>query len=204
MNPAWKNKIKWGLIILCCFIFILCIEHIFSEFTTSFDQSVYQFVHQWSSPTMTILFKMITEFGNIFAFLGITLAVVILLKRKRYIALILGNLGLVVILNQLLKVLFVRPRPLHLALIKETGYSFPSGHAMASVAFYGFLIYILWKTNVERSVKIIVTGLLSILVLLIGISRIYLGVHYASDILAGFSLSVIYLIFATKFSKKYL
>lgn len=204
MNEVKKRHIKWFIITICCIIFILCMVHAFTNLTTSFDKDIYHLIHRLSNPSMTLIFKIITEFGNIFAFILITGIAVLLLKKKRYILLILGNLGVVVLLNQFLKLLFVRPRPLHLAIIKETGYSFPSGHAMASVAFYGFLIYILWETKQERSVKIILTIILALLVLLIGISRIYLGVHYASDIVAGFSLSVIYLIFMTHWSKKYL
>lgn len=204
MDSIKKRNIKWLIVIICCITFTLCMEHVFPNATKSFDTNIYNLVHQLASPTTTLIFRIITEFGNVFAFLGITVATVLLLKKKKYMILILGNLGLIALLNHILKSIFIRPRPLHIALIKETGYSFPSGHAMASVAFYGFLIYILWQTKQKRSVKIVVTALLSILVLFIGISRIYLGVHYASDILAGFSLSIIYLIIMTKLSANYL
>lgn len=204
MSKERKKNIKWLLIIICCFTFVLCIEHVFQAETAFFDQNVYQVIHKLESSSTTLLFKIITQFGNLPAFLGITVVAALLARKRKYFVLILGNLGIVVLLNQILKLMFLRPRPLHLALIKETGYSFPSGHAMASCAFYGFLIYMLWQTKQERSVKIVVTVLLAILVLLIGISRIYLGVHYASDILAGFSVSIVYLIVMTKVSAKYL
>lgn len=195
-----KRKIKFIIAILCCIIFVSCT----TELTSLIDTYLYELICKLKNPMMTILFRIITEFGNIFAFLSITAVAVLLLKKRRYIILILGNLGFIILFNQGLKLLFSRPRPIHLALIKETGYSFPSGHAMASMAFYGFLIYILWQTKVKRSVKIGMTALLWLLILLIGISRIYLGVHYASDVIAGFSLSVVYLMIMTKLSAKYL
>ena len=106
------------------------------------------------------------------------------------------------IINKILKAIFVRPRPNVLRLIKQGGYSFPSGHAMASMTFYGFLIYLIIKSNINKNIKILLTSLLTILILLIGISRIYLGVHYASDILAGYLVSIIYLILFTSVINK--
>ena len=87
-----------------------------------------------------------------------------------------------------------RPRPEDFRLIEETGYSFPSGHSMASMAFYGLIIYFAFKYVKNKNAKIIICTILSLLVLLIGISRIYLGVHYASDVIAGFVLSIAYLV----------
>ena len=81
-------------------------------------------------------------------------------------------------------------------IIEESGYIFPSGHSMASMAFYGFIIFLVWK-YVKTNKKWIYTIVLSLLILLIGISRIYLGVHYASDVLAGFILTLAYLIIFT-------
>ena len=87
-----------------------------------------------------------------------------------------------------------RVRPVGIALIEQGGYSFPSGHSMMAFAFYGFIIYLINKSNMAKKKKIVITTLLSILILLIGVSRIYLGVHFASDVLGGFILSLIHLI----------
>ena len=95
-------------------------------------------------------------------------------------------------LNYILKLIFSRTRPIDINIITETGYSFPSGHAMISLAIYGFLAYLLWKSDYKY--KKIGVSLLVLLIVLIGISRIYLGVHYTSDVIAGFIVSLGYLL----------
>lgn len=111
---------------------------------------------------------------------------------------------IVFILNTILKNIFERPRPEFYRLIQETGFSFPSGHSMVSMAFYGYFIYIIYKKMDNFYLKWVICSILSLLIILIGISRIYLGVHYASDVLAGFCISLAYLMLYTYLTKKYL
>ena len=121
-------------------------------------------------------------------------------KNALYIGL---NVLLCFLLNQTFKFIFARTRPIDINLIVENGYSFPSGHSMVSLAFYGFFIYIIAHKKMKKKKKIFYSSLLALLTLLIGISRIYLGVHYASDVIAGFALSMAYLIiFIIIFYKK--
>ena len=126
------------------------------------------------------------------------------MQNKKIGICIYANLFLSGALNQILKRIVQRPRPTEFRLIDESGYSFPSGHSMAAMSFYGFLIYITFNSNLNSKYKWGITIILSLLILLIGISRIYLGVHYASDVIAGFCISVSYLIIFTKIIKKYL
>ncbi len=108
-------------------------------------------------------------------------------KKQKNIGLsIFSNLVIITVLNQLLKNILQRPRPTEYRIIEETGYSFPSGHSMISMAFYGYLIYLIYKYVKNKYVKWISIVLLSTLICSIGISRIYLGVHYTSDVLGGF------------------
>ena len=86
-------------------------------------------------------------------------------------------------------VIMMIPRPNILRLTDETGYSFPSGHSMASVAFYGFIIYLILSSNMNKYLKIVFSSFLVILIVVIGFSRVYLGVHNASDVIAGYAIS---------------
>ncbi len=103
------------------------------------------------------------------------------------------NLVLVVALNLILKELVQRPRPEDISLIVETGFSFPSGHSMVAMAFFGLLVWLVWTYEKDRTMRYACCAGFSLLILLIGISRIYLGVHYASDVLAGFCISLAWL-----------
>ena len=96
----------------------------------------------------------------------------------------------------LLKSLFKRKRPLAPLLRAVRGLSFPSGHAIISVTFYGLLIYIFFHTVKNNELNYLLTALLIILILLIGFSRVYLRVHYMSDVLAGFIIGVLWLFIA--------
>jgi undecaprenyl-diphosphatase len=98
------------------------------------------------------------------------------------------------VLMLLLKQLFQRKRPLSPLLKAAKGLSFPSGHAIMAVTFYGLLVYILQHTIESNWVRIFLTILLIILVILIGFSRVYLRVHYASDVLGGFIIGLLWLL----------
>ena len=91
------------------------------------------------------------------------------------------------------KLFFARPRPLHPLLYREESFSFPSGHATFSFIFYGMLAYFIWLTDLPKIWKYVFMIFLVILSLAIGFSRIYLRVHYPSDVLGGFSLGYFWL-----------
>ena len=110
----------------------------------------------------------------------------------RVVAVALSSL----VLMLLLKSLFKRKRPLAPLLRAVRGLSFPSGHAIISVTFYGLLIYIFFHTVKNNELNYLLTALLIILILLIGFSRVYLRVHYMSDVLAGFIIGVLWLFIA--------
>ena len=128
----------------------------------------------------------------------------ILIKNKKIGFSIISNLVIVTILNQLLKNILQRPRPNEFRIIEETGYSFPSGHSMVSMAFYGYLIYLIYIYVKNKYLKCTLIVLLSILICTIGISRIYLGVHYTSDVLGGFLISISYLVIYISAVNKFL
>ena len=116
------------------------------------------------------------------------------MKNKRLSVFYAGTFGLVCVANFILKQIVRRIRPEHLMIIEETGFSFPSGHAMMTFAFFALAIHFVWKTIGNKALKIILTSLFSAIILGIGFSRIYLGVHYLTDIIAGFLISFVIVI----------
>ena len=112
------------------------------------------------------------------------------------------NVIICFVMNQSLKLLFSRSRPMDINLITESGFSYPSGHSMMSMAFYGLLIFFINRSKINKWKKYTLNILLSILIVLIGFSRIYLGVHFASDVIAGFSISFAYLTIFTSYINK--
>lgn len=202
MNKIKKN-IKWIFLILASILFILLLQDALQTEIMSFDDFFhYHLVVNLRNDFLTQIMKSITFLASPLFLIIITIVVLIYFNDKRKNTRLIFNLGFVTIINQLLKHVIKRSRPIGYRLIEETGFSFPSGHSMVSLAFYGYFIYLIWKSHISKKYKILFSFLLSILILAIGLSRIYLGVHYASDVFAGMSLSLIYLIIYTTFLNK--
>jgi undecaprenyl-diphosphatase len=155
------------------------------------DLSVTDFSQSLANPTLTSGLKGLSYiFGDWRAALLTTFCVVLILWRigKRE-ALMLVLAGLLSILNYLFKALIGRPRPsadLVQVMIKESNNSFPSSHAFFSILLLGTLIYLLNKYLKKRVLKITLSIIIGFLILLVGITRIYLGVHWYSDVIAGY------------------
>lgn len=192
----WKKGIKWAVAFLCAIAFLIIMGAVSDHDVLSFDTAMYSFARGLQSPALTFVLRIITELGGAIVIGIATVALFFAIKNKRLSFAILGNIVGVLIVNQVFKFLIQRPRPdEEYRLIDQGGYSFPSGHSMCSMAFYGFLVYLAFRYIKNAKVRIFATAGLGALVLLIGFSRIYLGVHYASDVVAGFLLSLAYLIF---------
>lgn len=166
------------------------------------DTSVYSLITRMMSTNTTAVMIFISYLGSAITLITLSIAFIMLLKNKKNASYIVLNLTLVFLLNRILKVIVARPRPSILRLVVEDGYSFPSGHAMVSMGFYGFLIYLIWMNIKNKKVKYPLVIFLSLLILFIGISRIYLGVHYFTDVIGGFIIAIIYLVVFIKFIYK--
>lgn len=189
-----KNKkyyIPFTLLVLFIINSILVINNKYVKI----DDSVHNFVMKFSS-------EMTTKFMKIFTFLGSTpfitllciLVFVILLykKQKEYAYKCAGILVISTLMNNIVKVIVRRPRPEYITVVENT-FSYPSGHTMASVTLYGFLIYFLLKSKISKSYKVVFSIILGIIPVLVGMSRIYLGAHYFSDVFGGALLSIMLL-----------
>jgi len=152
----------------------------------------------------THLAKIITFLGSSIILISIAIILLIVIKNKKIGVSICYNLALIASINYILKNIIQRPRPEEFQIITETGFSFPSGHTMISTAFYGYLIYLIYKNIINKKTKWILIIILSILIILIGLSRVYLGVHYISDVIAGFLISISYSVVYSILAKKYI
>ena len=196
----WLLKNYVWLILFFAVIFLInIVEDVYLNQIIASDEWAYSFVvknlrQDWLTPVMMF----ITNLGGVVALTSITIITIILAKSKKVGLAVIANLGGIGLFNLLLKEIVQRPRPTGYELIQEGGYSFPSGHSMVSMGFYGLLIYLSFTRIKNLKLRNVTCVLLGTLIFLIGFSRIYLGVHYASDVIAGFIISIIYLILIIK------
>ena len=164
--------------------------------TRHFDEMVRMFVHEWASPFLTSVMQTASFLGStLFLILfGVIIVVALYLRKHRHGAILftITTVGSSVLLV-MLKLAFRRARPEpFFDTILPSSYSFPSGHSLASFCFYGALAVILTDRTEKLWQQIIVWILSLAMILLIGISRIYLGVHHPSDVIAGYAVAFIW------------
>lgn len=197
-----ENK-KTIIFFICIIVFLSILEDVFEYGILQSDIEVYKFINEnFINDTNTNVLKIITNLGGAFIIIVIAILSLVLIKNKKLALTIPLNLVIITILNNVLKYIVQRERPDQLRLVNETSYSFPSGHSMISMAFYGYFIYLIYKYVKNRYIKSILIVLLLCLIVLIGFSRVYLGVHYTSDVLSGFVISIAYLALFTNIVKK--
>lgn len=201
-----KKVIKIICALFFLMIFFLIALNINTGFIEKLDNFIYDTVQKLNSDSVTNLFKGITFLSSPEFIVVALILCLIFIKNKKIKNFIVLNAIIVVFLNQLIKAIVARPRPSELMMVEETGFSFPSAHAMFSLAFYGVLLYYLNKMNINKKIKFLLGIILCFLIILIPITRIYLGVHYASDVIAGLCLSsfilLVYSMFPLKNDKK--
>jgi undecaprenyl-diphosphatase len=178
--------------------FIGIAKMVFKERKETFDMHAFNFLaHRVNNIN--------TDVMQVFTFLGthtflipanlILVAYFLFIKKRRWYSITVPVVVLSsLLLMFLLKLIFHRDRPLTPLLEAAQGYSFPSGHALMSITFYGLLIFLVWQNEKNVWAKWILSILLVLLINFIGVSRVYLRVHYASDVLAGFCVGLMWLL----------
>ena len=164
--------------------------------TLRFDGFVRNTVHSWANPTLTDAMRGITQLGSVQFLVAMCTVLVVRLfwigRKRAAIVLIIGSVG-AEILNELLKQLFHRARPeAFFGYAEPLSYSFPSGHAIMSCCIYGVAAAIAATRIASRAGKAAVWAGAALIAGLIGFSRIYLGVHYPSDVIAGFAAAIVW------------
>lgn len=198
----FKKNLPIMMAIGCFILFLVMTFLVMTGYVSYLDNFIYDLII-YPNEGLTFILKIFTEFGDAIILVLITALFLFLFKQRVVSFLIAINLVIVTIIGQIAKYIFTRPRPVDNVLIDVDGYSFPSGHSIVSIAFYGLLIYLCAKKIKNKFLRIITICSLSLLILVIGYSRIYLGAHFPSDVIGGFALGgCCLLIFITFVVKK--
>lgn len=194
-------------LVLLIFIFVVCMlclyavaDMVFEDNNPSFDRHVFTSILPYINAANTGMMQVITFFGSAQFLIPANILLilfVLFIKKQQYDALKISAITIIgTAVLFLLKFLLQRQRPLLPLIAKAHGYSFPSGHSFSSIVFYGMLAYIGYKNIKNNFIKWSLIVLLFMLAGMVGFSRIYLKLHYASDVIAGFSLGIIWLLLA--------
>ena len=191
-----RQNPRVAVLLVASLVFVWLLGEVASGEIMRLDTLAYElFVERLRSDALTPFMEAFTSLASVVVLAVMAAVIAALAPGKAPGWCVAVNLVCVVLLNTVLKVIVQRPRPDGFRLISETGYSFPSGHSMVSMAFFGLLIWMVWRYHRKDVMRIAWCVVFGLVIAMVGISRIYLGVHYASDVLAGFCVSLVWLIF---------
>ena len=206
---------KWPLKLLVLLILFLTVGYLcglivhelFGEQDDILDKKTSAFItREIENARLTKVMKAITFFASAEFLLVAYILLVLwfwLVKRNNFLALDVAAVAIASFLfTTFLKEIFRRVRPLDPLIEPLENYSYPSGHASLGFIFYGLLAYLVWRSRMRLAYKYILAGLFILFSFLIGFSRIYLRIHHASDVIAGFCLGLAWLSIAVWFLKK--
>lgn len=203
LKEIFKNNWFYILIYALLVVFAFIIKWNFIDELDIIDTNIMNFVqNKLVSNKLTIFMKFITILGSYYIIPIICIILLFIIKDKRIVFNSVLIMIFTVLFNIILKFSIKRPRPLNM-LVQENFYSFPSGHAMCSIVFYGILMHIFNRKSNNVIIKILLIILLTILMLLICFSRIYLNVHYFSDIICGIIYGLITLSLIIRILREY-
>ena len=185
MVSKLKKNYRRYLFLIPLVLFIADYLLIVNGWMKIIDQFVFESLRFFASNQLTEIFKIITNLGSFWGILIVIFLVFLVNRKVSFIC--LGASIIQTSLNRVIKAIVRRPRPNVDVFIRESNFSFPSGHAMAITCLYGLLIYYLYKSEIRYRKLLIVICVL--IIVLVSLSRVYLGVHYFSDIIGGILLS---------------
>lgn len=187
-----KNKKFFIITLVLTFLICLVAFSVDRELIKTIDSWFYDIISNQINPNLTLFMRFATEVGSVGVVIILCLSFFLFSKvRKNYALPVATTVAITSLSNLGLKTLFARERPNILQLISESYYSFPSGHAMINMAFYTMVFMITKKHVDNKKTKLTISIICIIIPLVIGISRIYLGVHYTSDVVAGWVLGFV-------------
>jgi membrane-associated phospholipid phosphatase len=195
-----------GLLIIATLLFAYLVKRVFILQNYQLDHKAFEFFQQYVSDVNNNIMMLITYFGTHYFLIPANLILIVyflFIRPHKWYSIKIPSIAISsLLLMFVLKLFFSRPRPLPPLLEEAKGMSFPSGHALMSVTFYGLIAYMIWFTPASKLSKGIMYFILFALVVMIGISRIYLRVHYTSDVIAGFCMGFLWLVISILVARK--
>ena len=203
----YNSKLPYLISIILALIIVVVGINVFVELTNAlnsdlvanYDSRITAYVITYRTPELNNILQFITNLGDLYGYIAVTticsLFFFLKFKNWRYVIQLVFVIIISGLSNLALKEVINRARPTAEHLVSVETLSYPSGHAMSATAFYGFLIYLFYFLKINRWLKIGLIALCSFLIVSIGISRIYLGVHFPSDILGGVIAGIIWVMF---------
>ncbi len=193
----WKDIWLIVVFIMAMLIFYWIADEAVHEHEDAFDQRILHLRNSFVTPALIRIMRVVTVLGSQEFLIGAytLLALFFIIKRKYWftIMIICNALGAFLV-NSFLKNSFQRDRPEFAEIRRPTNYSFPSGHSFSSFVFGSVLVYLVWRTSLSVAMKWTITIFLLVMVICIGFSRVVLNVHYATDVIGGFALGLMWAI----------
>lgn len=199
-----KKALKWIIFGILLIVFIMIMICIKNGKIVHFDNATYKLVTYNTNTVLDNINHIFTFFGSTIWMVLLALTFLITIKDKKKAIIICGCLIISILLNIGIKNIFMRERPLVRKLVEETSFSFPSGHTTAAVSLYGIILFFIIKSNLAKNKKIIYSTGLIMLIFFIGVSRIYLGAHFASDVIGATVISIAFLILYTAIIERFI
>lgn len=186
----YVNSKSLIVFVLSTLSFLYLTNNYSSVFIRNIDEAVLDFLIGNTQYVTVLFFEIITIMANWQMIILLSLVLIFLVRDKLMMILVSMATAFSIIINETFKAVFERPRPNVMQLTYATGYSMPSGHALGATIFYGLIILFITPIIKDKKYRNLVQVLLAILIALIALSRVYLRVHYLSDVLAGASLGL--------------
>lgn len=185
-----KQILRVFLVLFCAVFVGFFAIMIKNGYSFAIDQKFINAAYKVRADWLTVVVKIFTNFASVYAVALITLLIVVCAKEWKVKIFAVFNIAVTSLTNVVVKHIIKRPRPDVVTLIAETGYSFPSGHSMLAMAMFGFVAYLIYQYMKNKYLKFFLAALSCTVGVLISLSRVYLGVHYFTDILCGLVLGL--------------
>lgn len=198
-----KIKKEYYLIAILLILFIALTVFVVGDKTIGLDEGVFNRLSALKTDSLTKFLYVITTLASTAGIVVLLVFTMVLFLRKKALSdfkYVVGNVAVAVVLMQTLKLIIKRVRPAWKWIVQD-GFSYPSGHTISAFVFYGTLILLVNK-KVKGKLRKPLISLLSLMIILTGISRVYFGVHYLTDVLASVILGSIILIISNIFMNK--